>query len=167
MLKALVVLMQVQCSQFQDLTIFLSLCYVHIGLHNILGVASVGGVARLEGRPGIDKLSGVVSLKLSKKVIEVVGKRCWVAATDVDMVKSSAIHSHHFLQTLQGHMKFPLSKFLSALFLYFSLLILMVFGFIGLFSIPQTQRRRYVSCVDVDGLLGDPGFIVGKDSDNL
>lgn len=159
--------MQVQCSQFQDLTIFLPLCYVHIGLHNILGVGSVGGVARLEGRPGFDKLSGVVSLKPSKKVIEVVGKRCWVAATHVDRVKNSAIHSHHFLQTLQGRMKFPLSKFLSALFLYFSLLILMVFVSLVFFSIPQTQRRRYISCVDVDDLLGYPGFIVGKDSDKL
>lgn len=51
--------------QVQDLTIFLPLCYVLIGLHNILGVESAGVVARQEGRPGIDKLSGVVSLKLS------------------------------------------------------------------------------------------------------
>lgn len=123
MLKALAVLMQVQ-----DLTISLPLCYVLIGLHNILGVESAGAVARLEGRPGIDKLSGVVSLKLSKKkVIEVVGKRSWGSATDVDRVKSSAIHSHHFPQTLQGRVKFPLSKFHSTLFLYFNLLILMFF----------------------------------------
>lgn len=78
---------------------------------------------------------------LVKKVIEVVGKRSWGSATDVDRVKSSAIRSHHFPQTLQGRVKFPLSKFHSKLFLYFSLLILMVFCFIGLFF-PSLRHRK-------------------------